>query len=430
LTQAPPRSSGSEPSPTRRQEQQQQQAQGTSPISTGNDAANAAKPRMKAPPPWPARAAALAPPPGIQQGPAQSESPPAEPKQRGASDGEQPVPASALADVVAAAAALPSVQPTQFPTLEATPPPPPPQEARPPADASSTEVLGTPHPPLAPPPEAARTEQPVQQQPIPVWTREIAIRTAAGQAPVSRRMAHEFLAAWRAGGRYPVRHIEDLTASDAFNWVAYLAAHPYGAYVFGRGGICKFEIRYLRPHDTNTRDFRCDFVAYRLDGDAIRLHPSSSAEAIPVWSPDIRALAMDWSVADPVPGYGIRTREADYDSISVFRHISDHDRINGKAFQNWLTNERFRPTLRDITEPAADGFDWFPWPLLLASTSSLTFLCAGVTKVATCRFLDGSIGLMFNRQNGEVVIVQMANGRLVVKQGDMALREVADVASP
>jgi hypothetical protein len=427
LTQAPPRSSGSEPSPTRRQEQQQQ-TQGTSSSSTGNAVAvhqvNAAKPRMKAPP--------FAPPPGIQQGPAQWESPPAEPKQRGASDGEQPVPASALAEVVAAAAALPSVQPTQFPTLEATPPLPPPPEARPPADASSTEVLGTPHPPLAPPPEAARTEQPVQQQPIPVWTREIAIRTAAGQAPVSRRMAHEFLAAWRAGGRYPVRHIEDLTDSDAFNWVAYLADHPYGAYVFGRGGICKFEIRYLRPHDTNTRDFRCDFVAYRLDGDAIRLHPSSSAEAIPVWSPDIRALAMDWSVADPVPGYGIRTREADYDGIPVFRHISDHDRINGKAFQAWLTNEMFRPKLRDITEPAADGFDWFPWPLLLASTSSLSFLFAGVTKVATCQLLDGSIGLMFNRQrvNGEVVIVQMANGRLVVKQGDMALREVVDVASP
>jgi hypothetical protein len=221
LTQAPTRSSGSEPSPTRRQEQQQQQPQGTSPISTGNDAANAAKPRMKAPPPLPARAAALAPPPGIQQGPAQSESPPAEPKQRGASDGKQPVPASALAEVVAAAAALPSVQPKQIPTLEATPLPPLP-EARPPADASSTEdvpdmsasaeagdtlgqdlidnyswhrVLGTPHPPLAPPPEAARTEQPAQQ-PIRVWTREVAIRTAAGQAQVSRRMAHEFLAAW------------------------------------------------------------------------------------------------------------------------------------------------------------------------------------------------------------------------------------------
>jgi hypothetical protein len=385
LTQAPPRSSGSEPSPTRRQEQQQQQPQGTSPISTGNDAANAAKPRMKAPPPLPARAAALAPPPGIQQGPAQSESPPAEPKQRGASDGKQPVPASALAEVDAAAAALLSVQPTQFPTLEATPPLPPPPEARPPADASSTEdvpdmsasaeagdtlgqdlidnyswhrVLGTPHPPLAPPPEAARTEQPVQQQPIRVWTREVATRTAAGQAPVSRRMAHEFLAAWRAEGRYPDKHIEDLTDSGAFNWVAYLAGHPYAAYVFGRGGICKFEIRYLRPQDTNTRDFRCDFVAYRLEGDAIRLHPSSSAEAIPVWSPDIRALAIDWSLADPLPGYGTRTREEDY-RISVFRHLSDNDRMNGKRFQAWLTDELIRPELRNITEPAADG-SWFP----------------------------------------------------------------------
>ena len=452
LTQAPPRSSGSAPSPTRRQEQQQQ-TQGTSSSSTGNAVAvNAAKPRiprMKAPP--------CAPPPGIQQGPAQWESPPAEPKQRGASDGEQPVPASALAEVVAAAAALPSVQPKQFPTLKATPPLPPPPEARPPADASSTEdvadmsasaeagdttgqdlidncsghqVLGTPHPPLAPPPEAARTEQPVQQQPIRVWTREVALRTAAGQAPVSRRMAHEFLAAWRAGGRYPDKHIEDLTDSGVFNWVAYLAGHPYVAYIFGRGGICKFEIRYLRPHDTNTRDFRCDFVAYRLDGDAIRLHPSSSAEAIPVWSPDIRALAIDWSLADPLPGYGTRTREADYDGISVFRHISDHDRINGKAFQAWLTSERVRAELRNITEPAAD-WSWFPWPLLLASVKCLSFLLAGVAKVATCQLVDGSIGLMFRTTvNGEVAIVQMANGSLAVEQGDMAWRHVVDVASP
>ena len=241
-------------------------------------------------------------------------------------------------------------------------------------------------------------------------------------------MAHEFLAAWRAGGRYPDKHIEDLTDSGAFNWVAYLAGHPYAAYVFGRGGICKFEIRYLRPQDTNTRNFRCDFVAYRLEGDAIRLHPSSSAEAIPVWSPDIRALAMDWSLADPLPGYGTRTREED--GTSVFRHLSDNDRINGKAFQAWLTAERFRAELMDITEPAADG-SWFPWPLLLASTISLSFLLAGVTKVATCRLVDGSIGLMFRKRvNGEVVIVQMASGSVAVQQGDMALRQVVDVASP
>ena len=197
------------------------------------------------------------------------------------------------------------------------------------------------------------------------------------------------------------------------------------------GGICKFEIRYLLPQDTNTRDFRCDFVAYRLEGDAIRLHPSSSAEAIPVWSPDIRALAIDWSLADPLPGYGTRTREEDYGGIPVFRHLSDSDRMNGKMFQAWLTAELIRPELRNITEPAADG-SWFPWPLLLASVMRLSFLLlAGVTKVATCRLADGTIGLFFRtRVNEEVVIVQMANNSLTVQKGDMALRHVVDVASP
>ena len=40
-------------------------------------------------------------------------------------------------------------------------------------------------------------------------------------------------------------------------------------------------------------------------------------------------------------------------------------------------------------------------------------------------------GLMFrSRVNGEVVIVQMPNGSLAVQQGDMASRQVVDVASP
>ena len=133
---------------------------------------------------------------------------------------------------------------------------------------------------------------------------------------------------------------------------------------------------------TLARDLDADFVTYRLGGDAIRLHPGSKAEAIPVWSPGIRALAMDWSLADPLPGYGTRTREADYGDISVFRHISDHDRINGKAFQAWLTAEMSCAELRDITEPAVDGY-WFPWPLLIASVSRLPFLLEGVTKVTT-----------------------------------------------
>ena len=131
-----------------------------------------------------------------------------------------------------------------------------------------------------------------------------------------------------------------------------------------------------------------------------------------------------------MPGYGTCTRDADCGGIPVYRHISDQDKITGNAFCAWLIAEEFRAELRDITEPAADG-SWFPWPLLLASVMRLSFLLAGVAKVATCRLVDGSIGLMFrSRVDGEVVIVQMANGNLAVQQGDMALRQVVDVASP
>jgi hypothetical protein len=68
--------------------------------------------------------------------------------------------------------------------------------------------------------------------------------------------------------------------------------------------------------------------------------------------------------------------------------------------------------------------------LLLASVKSLSSLSlAGVTKVATCKLDNGTIGLFF-RTREEVVIVQMVNNSLTVEKGDMALRHVVDVASP
>ena len=69
--------------------------------------------------------------------------------------------------------------------------------------------------------------------------------------------------------------------------------------------------------------------------------------------------------------------------------------------------------------------------VVVASVMRLSFLLAGVTKVATCKLADGSIGLFFRtRVNEEVVIVQMANNSLTVQKGGMALRQVVDVASP
>ncbi len=334
----------------------------------------------------------------------------------------------------------PSLQPKSLAPPPATPltthggsPPPPPErrlaDALPPSPAPSPEA---PQPP-APPPEAIAPPA-AAQQPIQVWTREVALQIAAQKGPIPRRTAHNFLATWRAGGSYPAKHFEDLTNGSAFCWQAYLASHQYSEAIFGRDGVHKFEIRYLRPHDTNTGDFRCDFVAYKLDGAAIRLHPGGSSEAIPVWSPNIRALAMDWSpAADPLPQMAARTREVGQGDVPIFRHISDHDRIHGKAFQGWLAAEQVSGELRDITQPAADGCHWFPWPLLLASTVRLGFLASplvGVSEVATCRMFDGTVGLMFRRKDtGNVVTASMDNGVLTVHQGDAALVNVLDVPS-
>jgi hypothetical protein len=130
-------------------------------------------------------------------------------------------------------------------------------------------------------------------------------------------------------------------------------------------------------------------------------------------------------LADPLPGYGTQTREAGYYQFSVYRNISDHDKINPHEFQAWLTAEMSCGELKDITEPAANGWG-FPWPLLGASVSRLSALLTEVTKVVTCRLVDHSIGLMFHRRvSGDVVIVHMSYGYLFVLQGDEARRAIA-----
>ena len=271
--------------------------------------------------------------------------------------------------------------------------------------------------------------QPPPPQQIKVWTWDDAREIATRIPPVSRSRAHDFLAAWRDGGQYPERHIEDLTTRDAFDWVTYLAGHRYAGVVFGGVGVHKFEIRYLRPYDHNTDSFRCDFVAYRQDGVAVRLHPSDAKEAIPVLVPNIRTLAMDWSSAvDPLPQVGTRDLA---DGVSVFWHISQNDKLHAKAFEAWLNAEKATGELRDITEPPAGGAPWFSWPLLAASIPRLGFLTqVGVSEVATCRMGSGRIGVMFRRNdNGEVVTVDMIRGNCIVHQNDAALGQVLEVAS-
>ena len=326
-------------------------------------------------------------------------------------------PAVLSSAAAAAAAAVEAQQMTQQLASQCSNIPPDGGRAHMPPEVDGTGIPGrpvpTPHP--APPPDAivpGQAQTMTRDGPMLVWTQDRAVAHLETCTKVSRHAAHKFLATWRDECRYTVRHIEDLTERlDRFDWVAYLAVREYGNVAFGRGGIVKFEIRYLRPHDSNTNYYRCDFVAYRPDMTAIRLHPSSSTEAIPVVVHSIRALAMDCQVhVDPLPQPSRRIRSYEGFEGLVFLGMNEHDKVQGKAFKAWLVDQQHRADqqLVDITHPALGDATWCPWPILLASTQRFAFLLdAKVKAVATCILeLDGSIGLMFRRRdNGKVVTV-------------------------
>ena len=47
-------------------------------------------------------------------------------------------------------------------------------------------------------------------------------------------------------------------------------------------GIVRFEARFLRMMDKYLKQYRFDFVALRADGTAVRFHPSSTGDTVPV----------------------------------------------------------------------------------------------------------------------------------------------------
>lgn len=265
-----------------------------------------------------------------------------------------------------------------------------------------------------------------------VWTFELAWEHVDRDAKngVTRISAHSFLSEWRDGGSFPDRHVEDLTNSLEFDWLAYLAVHPSQRLIFGEVGVVRFEIRYLMPRDSNTNNLRCDFVAYWPDGTAIRLHPSSAREAIPVVVANMRTIAADWTLSDPLPRPS--ERSVAY-GCGVYLNVSDHDGLSGKIVGRWLEAEaRSGRPLRDITE-RLPGAQWFPWPLLVASVKPLNFLIqTGVAAVALCRLRQGTLGITIRQANdGSVVVVAMNGSRTSVKVllGRKAHEEVSCVAS-
>jgi hypothetical protein len=79
----------------------------------------------------------------------------------------------------------------------------------------------------------------------------------------------------------------DMTHQAEYNWKAYISSHPEADKVVGPG-IWRASARFLNFLEPNWRKLalpgtygkqRCDFVFERIDGTAVRVHPSEKKEA-------------------------------------------------------------------------------------------------------------------------------------------------------
>ena len=127
-----------------------------------------------------------------------------------------------------------------------------------------------------------------------VITHDTAIQRKRKNDVVSFRTAHKFLRQWRSrhtrSEQDPPFDIEfERVRMSHFDWPGYLARRSEQELevVFGAAeGFTHCELRFLNVKEINAKQleqpYRVDFVCYRSDGAAIRLHPSQAADANPI----------------------------------------------------------------------------------------------------------------------------------------------------
>ena len=104
---------------------------------------------------------------------------------------------------------------------------------------------------------------------------------------------HKRAHAWLAQERHRCAHtnVESVDLSDSPQWRKYVCSHPQAREII-HTGITHFEGRFLNVRECNAArlalpapygHLRFDFVAWRNDGTACRLHPGGKNDALPVW---------------------------------------------------------------------------------------------------------------------------------------------------
>ena len=169
--------------------------------------------------------------------------------------------------------------------------------------------------------------------------------------------------------------IPPAAAQGDFEWKAYVSnrAEQLICEVVGPG-IVGIQGRFIAPKDPNRNQNRFDFIAYRQDGSAVRFHPSSRQDALPVighlhdWQlgqPDGPSRSIREEVDGPIAGPG---RNA-----GVYHGISFGDIMKHKTVTNFL--QAREQAWREQTLPAGEyfakslvGSHEFPPHLFLART--------------------------------------------------------------
>jgi len=127
------------------------------------------------------------------------------------------------------------------------------------------------------------------------------IHVFRGQFSIKR--AHAWLAEVRKD--CALRGRESIDLSEDPRWREYICSHPQARLII-HTGVTHFEGRFCRGRECNAKQLglpppfgahRFDFIVWRNDGSACRLHPSKAADALPVVG-----RLVDWVISPLSPG--------------------------------------------------------------------------------------------------------------------------------
>ena len=237
------------------------------------------------------------------------------------------------------------------------------------------------------------------------------------RGPIGNPTANEVLKCLRRTSKVDC---ENLTDGQMFDWKGWLKNQPRKAIIIG-DGIRQFLWVRLALHDPNVGTNRCDFIALRTDGSAVRLHPHATSMAQPVYG-----NLKDWLPKAPAPGYRefleygkcsaaqpATSNDAEPDDTSSVQQpamsntaiiLLERRHLDSIPQTDWMSKEDVCNMLAESSfdlealGPWQGDFQWWRFVASLCEDYKNTlFETGGITSVRMCRGM-----LVFGRLNSTI----------------------------